>query len=197
MGVVYAAHRSDGAYEQRAAVKFVRLAASPDAQRRFERERRLLARIDHTSVARVIDGGVTGEGDPFLVMEFVDGQPITAWADARRLTIRQRLGLFQRVCQAVAHAHGRLVVHRDLKPSNVLVTDEGTPKLLDFGVATLTEGGDDLITEHAAPLTPSYAAPEQSEASRRRRSRTCTRWACCSTNWPAARVPTPHPTGTR
>ncbi len=161
MGVVYAAHRADGAYEQRAAVKFVRLSASPDAQRRFERERRLLAQVEHAGVARVLDGGVTDAGDPFLVMEYVDGEPITQWADARRLSIRQRIGLMQQVCAAVSHAHSRLIVHRDVKPSNVLVTDGGTPKLLDFGVATLAEGDDEWVTQHAAPLTPSYASPEQ------------------------------------
>ncbi len=91
MGVVYAAHRADGAYDQRAAVKFVRLSASPDAQRRFERERRLLAQVEHVGVARVLDGGLTESGDPFLVMEYVDGQPITVYADARRLSVDQRV----------------------------------------------------------------------------------------------------------
>jgi serine/threonine-protein kinase len=176
MGVVYEGERDDGTYEQRVAVKFVRLSASPQARWRFERERRLLARLTHPHIARLLGGGVTERGDPYLVMEFAAGTPITDYADAQRLGVRERVQLLQSVCRAVQHAHARFVVHRDLKPSNVLVDqgeeggEKGTaqPKLLDFGVATLTDvdaaGADAdeaFRTVEAAPHTPAYAAPEQ------------------------------------
>ena len=171
MGRVDLVERADGAYEQRAALKRLSLVA-PSRLRRFLRERQILASLQHPGIARLLDGGVE-RGEPYLVMEYVRGEPITRHADAHGLGLRDRLALFLQVCDAVAFAHRHLVVHRDLKPSNVLVgatagreTDgEGAPRvsLLDFGVARLLDAdADDPITAEAgAPLTPGYAAPEQ------------------------------------
>ena len=183
MGRVDLVERADGAYEQQAALKRLSLVA-PSRLRRFLRERQILASLQHPGIARLLDGGVH-HGEPYLVLEYVDGAPITRYADANGLGLRQRVELFLQVCDAVAYAHRHLVVHRDLKPSNVLVgsreeraggeTDEsgamdkaragGAPRvsLLDFGVARLLDpDADDPITAEAgAPLTPGYAAPEQ------------------------------------
>ena len=169
MGAVYLAERADGAYQQHAALK--RLAfTGADRVRRFERERQILAGLDHPGIARLLDGGVAaagpgGEAVPYLVMEYVEGVPITDYAEAHGLSVDDRVGLFLQVCDAVGHAHRHLVVHRDLKPSNVLVSDgDGGPRvvLLDFGVAKLLETDDDVITRTGLPLlTPEYAAPEQ------------------------------------
>jgi serine/threonine-protein kinase len=165
MGHVYAVERADGTYEQQAALKLVRLGLDdPVLRERFRRERQILARLEHPSIARLLDGGVAPDGRPYLVLERVEGEPITRWCERRRLGLRDRVRLFGRVLEAVAHAHRSLVVHRDLKPSNVMVTAEGAPKLLDFGIAKLlAAGGDAEPTEltAAAPLTPQYAAPEQ------------------------------------
>ena len=134
---------------------------------RFLRERQILAALEHPHIARLLDGGVTDDGRPYLVMEFVEGEPITRYCDERRLTIDERLELFRLVCSAVEHAHRSLVVHRDLKPSNILVTTDGRPKLLDFGIAkvlTAAEQPADPTTQTQGaghPLTPDYAAPEQ------------------------------------
>ncbi len=165
MGAVYEAVRADGAYQRRVAVKFIRAVLAVESMAaRFQRERQILAALEHENIARLIDGGATDRGEPFFVMEYVDGLPIVDYANARRLGIRDRLRLFLQACSAVAHAHGRFVVHRDLKPANMLVTTEGRVKLLDFGVAKLlgAQGGDDLVTMSAArPFTPEYASPEQ------------------------------------
>ena len=171
MGAVYRAERADGAYERAVAVKLIRpgpdLGAAPPLGRRLAAERRILARLEHPHVARLYDGGVTAEGAPYLVMELVDGTPVTAYAEARGLDVEARLRLFLQVCDAVAYAHRHLVVHRDLKPSNVLVTEDhaGAPqvKLLDFGIATLLAEGDDgaARTRTVGAMTPAYAAPEQ------------------------------------
>src|SRR5690606_7679181 len=167
MGRVLLATRDDGAFEQRVAVKLVESAA-PGLVRRFRRERRILAALDHPRVARLIDSGALDDGRPYLVMEYVEGVPLTAYADARRLPVGARLRLFLQVCDAVAYAHRNLVVHRDLKPSNVLVTDDdaGRPqvKLLDFGIARLLEEDEEggrLTRTGQRYLTPGYAAPEQ------------------------------------
>ena len=168
MGVVYRATRADGAFDKAVALKLVKRGMDTDeVLARFHRERRLLAGLDHPAVARLLDGGAAEDGRPFLVMELVEGEPITRYCDRRVLDVDARLALFRRVCEAVEHAHHRLVVHRDLKPSNVLVT-EGAPgkpqvKLLDFGIAKLLgEGDDDVVTRTGARrLTPAYAAPEQ------------------------------------
>jgi serine/threonine-protein kinase len=165
MGRVYLAERADGAFEQRVAIKAMRGFLGVDLRPRFERERRILARLDHPAIARILDGGATDAGEPYLVMELVEGAPIDRWCDERRLAIDERLRLFCAVCDAVQHAHAHLIVHRDLKPSNILVTPEGRPKLLDFGIAKLLAGNDEegatLTVAAARPLTPEYASPEQ------------------------------------
>jgi len=165
-GVVYAAEREDGVFRQRVAVKLLRPGLGADAERRLRAERRILAQLSHPGIARVLDGGSTGEGVPYLVMEHVDGEPITGWCDRRRLGVRRRVELFRQVCEAVHHAHRNLVVHRDLKPGNVLVTAEGAPKVLDFGIAKLLDpatgaGEAPLTAPHVRVLTPGYASPEQ------------------------------------
>lgn len=167
MGVVYLAERADGAYEQQVAFKLLPPSLGSEAlNRRFLLERQILARLEHPGIARLLDGGVAEHGEPYLVMEYVDGERLSDWCDARRLSIRERLEIFLRVCDAVQYAHSHLVVHRDLKPSNILVTVNGEVKLLDFGIAKLlAEGGDAEATELTRlglrPYTPGYAAPEQ------------------------------------
>jgi serine/threonine-protein kinase len=164
MGVVYLAERADGAFEQRAALKLLRRGLdSDDALERFRRERHILARLEHPHIARVLDGGAMHSGRPYLVMEYVEGLPITAFCDARRLGIDERLRLFDLVGAAVQHAHGRLVIHRDLKPANILVTASGVPKLLDFGIAKALHPDDGSLATRtiARVLTPAYASPEQ------------------------------------
>ena len=184
MGRVYLAERADGGFEQRVALKMVRPEAGGSRlARRFERERRILARLDHPGIARVVDGGADPDGRPYLAMVFADGEPITAYCDRQRLGVAARLALVEDVVAAVAYAHRRLVVHRDLKPSNVFAADgppgpggvPGRPvaTLLDFGLATLLDDspGDALaagglasgpLTGPLGPiLTPEYAAPEQ------------------------------------
>ncbi len=164
MGMVFSATRVGSTFDQRVAVKVLtHRVFDQEGHDRFDRERRMLARLDHPRIARLIDGGVSDDGVPYLVMEYVDGIPIDQWCEQQQLSVADRLRLFRRVCDAVQHAHGRLILHRDLKPSNVLVTHDGHPKLLDFGVARALPGGDDTeVTQVGlAPLTPEYAAPEQ------------------------------------
>lgn len=167
MGAVYEAYRADDQFEKRVAIKFLRRSVESDlAMRRFRYERQILANLSHPNIAALLDGGVTPDGQPYFVMEFVDGVPITSWCDTHRLDIRRRLVLFLQVCAAVQHAHQNLVVHRDLKPGNVLVTTDGTVKLLDFGIAKLLreeEGPDQLPATRggARIFTPEYASPEQ------------------------------------
>jgi eukaryotic-like serine/threonine-protein kinase len=167
MGVVFMAERADDEYRKRAALKVMSgLLLAPDAVARFRAERQILATLDHPYVARLLDGGSTEEGLPWLAMEYVDGLPIDDWCEARRLDVDARLGIFLRVCEAVDYAHRNLVVHRDLKPSNILVDEAGTPRLLDFGIAKLLEGpqppaAGDATRLGARALTPEYASPEQ------------------------------------
>jgi len=167
MGRVYLAERADGAYRQRVALKLVRReAAHPQLRERFLFERQILARLQHPNIARLLDGGVTDEGAPYLVMEHVEGRPITEWADARKLSVAARLELFLSVADAVYYASRNLTVHRDLKPANILVTEEGSVRLLDFGIAKLLEDVDEggagpETMPGALMLTPEYAAPEQ------------------------------------
>ncbi|GAB5536930.1 MAG: hypothetical protein Rubg2KO_31790 [Rubricoccaceae bacterium] len=172
MGAVYRATRSDGAFEQTVALKLVKRGMDSEAVlRRFQAERRILARLEHPGIARIIDGGLAEDGRPYLAMEFVEGTPITAFCTDRALSLNDRIDLFRQVCEAVQYAHRQLVVHRDLKPSNILVTEDDTGgrrvKLLDFGIAKVLSGEDtgDPLTVLTAPgqlmLTPEYAAPEQ------------------------------------
>jgi serine/threonine protein kinase/tetratricopeptide (TPR) repeat protein len=167
MGDVWLALRSDGRFEGRFAIKFLRSRASArGAMQRFLQEGRLLARLAHPNVARLIDAGVVGEDQPYLVLEYIDGVPIDRFCDAHALSVEARLKLFLNVLDAVAHAHTNLIVHRDLKPSNVLVTADGTAKLLDFGIAKLMElegqQGQSALTQDAGvALTPAFASPEQ------------------------------------
>ncbi len=164
--VVFRAHRAIGDARQVVALKLLRTGLfSADAQRRFRREQGLLARLTHPNLARLIDGGVSEAGIPYIAMELVDGLPITQHADTRALRLRERLKLFLGVCRAVDAAHRALIVHRDLKPSNVLVTHEGEAKVLDFGIAKLVAGDtEDLTQTHSAAMSPAYAAPEQFRA---------------------------------
>jgi serine/threonine protein kinase/formylglycine-generating enzyme required for sulfatase activity len=169
MGVVYEARRADGAFEQRLAIKMLRPGpATAGLLRRFDRERRLLARLEHPGIARLVDAGDDEGGAPYLAMDFVAGEPIDRWCDQRSLDLRGRLLLLIEICQAVAYAHEHLVVHRDLKPQNVLVDDSGRPRLLDFGIALVLgdDGGEAapelrLTATGERALTPAYAAPEQ------------------------------------
>ena len=161
MGVVCEAERAKGDFEQRVAIKLLQRGAAGPAQR-FDIERRILARLEHPRIARLLDGGVTEDGRPFMVMEFVEGVPITTFCAERGSSLAERLGLFSQVCAAVAYAHQNLVVHRDLKAANVLVTPEGRIKLLDFGIAKLLDTPATGVTQAAfVLLTPSCAAPEQ------------------------------------
>ena len=170
MGEVLLGERADGLFEQRVAIKLLRRGMdSEDVLRRFERERRILARLEHPHIARLSDGGAAPDGRPYFVMELVEGKPITVHCRERGLATEDRLRLLLDCCDAVSAAHARLVVHRDLKPSNVLVTDAGQVKLLDFGIAKVLaaeeEGGAGAETgaTHGEMrlLTPAYAAPEQ------------------------------------
>ncbi|MFN3302480.1 MAG: protein kinase domain-containing protein [Roseateles sp.] len=158
MGRVMRAERADGAYAQQVAIKLLRGHADTEALARLTRERQILAGLRHPHIARLLDGGSTPAGQPYLVMELVDGAPIDRWCEQHGADLTARLALFGQVCDAVAHAHARLVVHCDIKPSNVLVDTEGLVRLLDFGIARLTQGD----TPDATPaLTPAYASPEQ------------------------------------
>jgi hypothetical protein len=160
MGDVYEAMRADGDYEQRAAVKLLQRDAAAQIER-FQAERQILARLEHAGIARLYDGGVLDQR-PFMVMEFVEGLSITEYCARNHTNFTDRLSLFIQVCEAVAYAHSHLIVHRDLKPSNILVTADGTVKLLDFGIAKLLDGQRARVTQRSAmPMTPICAAPEQ------------------------------------
>ena len=163
MGEVWLAQRADGEHEQQAAVKILSpYLAAPDSLKRFRRERQLLARLEHPNIARLLDGGMSPQGEPYLVMEYVEGVRLDRYCQEQALPVEGRLKLMTKVCAAVNSAHQYLVVHRDLKPSNILVTKEGEPKLLDFGIAKVLDGETTL--EHTATanlfLTPIYASPE-------------------------------------
>ena len=161
MGVVFLAGRED--FKQKAAIKLIKRGMDSDAiLERFTREREILAALNHPYIARLTDGGTTEEDTPFFVMEYVEGIPIDEFCKNKRLSSKETLELFGKVCEAVAFAHQKLVVHRDLKPSNILVTEDGTPKLLDFGIAKLLNSTDANDTQtNLRVLTPAYASPEQ------------------------------------
>ncbi len=167
MGMVYLAHRADGAYQQFAAIKLLRGGGSHsnDAKSisRMQRERQTLAALSHPNIARLLDGGNAPDDTPYLVMEYIEGESIDTFCSSHELSMSARIQLMVSVCAAVQSAHQRLVIHRDLKPSNVMVTADGTPKLLDFGVARLLESQDNEIeqTQSALLFTPRYASPEQ------------------------------------
>jgi serine/threonine protein kinase/Tol biopolymer transport system component len=167
MGVVWLAERCDGHFEGRAAVKLPDLVRVTRSDARFRREASILARVTHPNIAHLIDAGVSPDGQPYLVLEFVDGQPIDRYCDERTLDVPSRIELMLHVLDAVAHAHANRIVHRDIKPSNVLVRTDGHVKLLDFGIAKLLERDDQaamattLTLEQGSALTPAYAAPEQ------------------------------------
>ena len=136
MGAVYLAERADKQFKKYVAIKLVKRGMDTDyILRHFRNERQILANFDHPNIARLLDGGSTVTGLPYFVMEYVEGKPIDQYSDEHQLNITQRLELFQQVCAAVSHAHRNLVIHRDIKPSNILVTKDGVPKLLDFGIA--------------------------------------------------------------
>jgi serine/threonine-protein kinase len=165
MAIVYLAERADGQFEHQVALKLIKRGIDTDeVVRRFARERQIMARASHPNVARLLDGGATEDGQPYFVMEYVEGQPIDRYCDERRLTIRERLELFLQVADAVAYAHRNLVVHRDIKPSNILVTKSGDVKLLDFGIAKLLDDSDEegaLTRTGLILMTPAFASPEQ------------------------------------
>lgn len=167
MGVVFEAYRDDDHYRKRVAIKTISRGRDSDLiLRRFRYERQILARLEHRNIAVLLDGGVTESGQPYFAMEYVEGIAIDQFADAQRLGIRERLQLFRQVCAAVQYAHQNLVIHRDLKPSNILVTADGTVKLLDFGIAKLIRPddgseGEGLTQPGITPLTTAYASPEQ------------------------------------
>jgi serine/threonine protein kinase/tetratricopeptide (TPR) repeat protein len=165
MGSVWLAERADGQLKRRVALKLPRLAWGTATAERLARERDILASLAHPYVARLYDAGVDAQGRPYFAMEYVDGQPIDAWCTQRGVGVPARLRLLEQVCEAVAHAHARLVVHRDLKPGNILVTAEGEVRLLDFGIAKLMEGDRTAETALTAlsgrALTLDYASPEQ------------------------------------
>ncbi|MBZ5679271.1 MAG: serine/threonine protein kinase [Acidobacteriia bacterium] len=162
MGEVYRAVRADGQFTKEVAIKLVRGGLGTEfVIERFRQERQILAGLDHPNIARLLDGGSTEDGIPYLVMELVRGTPIDQYCATHGLDISSRLKLFLQVCAAVQYAHQRLVIHRDIKPGNILVTEEGVPKLLDFGIAKILDPDASSETTLSHPLTPQYASPEQ------------------------------------
>jgi serine/threonine protein kinase len=164
MGMVYLAERCDDQYRKLVAIKFIQVSGRPDLERRFRKERQILAGLEHPFIARLLDGGTLKDGRPYLVMEYVEGQRIDAYVDQRKLPAANTLRLFLKVCSAVQFAHQNLIVHRDLKAGNILVTAGGEPRLLDFGIArALADNGAE--SEQTRPferlLTPASASPEQ------------------------------------
>jgi serine/threonine protein kinase/TolB-like protein/Tfp pilus assembly protein PilF len=167
MGTVFLAERADGQFEKQVAIKILnRGADTAEILRRFRAERQILARLDHPNIARLLDAGTTDDGLPYFIMDYIVGAPVTRFAVAQRLSTRQRLELFLKICAAVEFAHRNLVVHRDIKPSNILANAEGEPKLLDFGIAKLLAKDEDAAQstiEGQQRLTPICASPEQAK----------------------------------
>jgi serine/threonine protein kinase/TolB-like protein len=167
MGTVFLAERADGQFEKQVAIKILNRAAdTAEILRRFRAERQILARLDHPNIARLLDAGTTNDGLPYFIMDYIVGAPVTRFAVAQKLSTRQRLELFLKICAAVEFAHRNLVVHRDIKPSNILANAEGEPKLLDFGIAKILAKDEDaaqLTAETQQHLTPICASPEQAK----------------------------------
>lgn len=162
MGVAWLAERDDGVYRQQVAIKVLKDGLrDPGLKRRFENERQVLASLDHPSIARLIDGGTTPSGQPYYVMEYVAGEPVTRYAASRALGLHARLTLFMAICDAVAAAHRQLVIHGDIKPANIFVAADGLPRLLDFGLARIIRPASLDVTTSIVLLTPGYASPEQ------------------------------------
>jgi eukaryotic-like serine/threonine-protein kinase len=162
MGRVVLAERDDDLYQQQVAIKLLRSSVlSEDAIRLFAAERQTLAQLSHPNIAMLLDGGTADDGTPYVVMQFIDGKPLTEYADAQNLSVRQRLQLFLKICAAVSHAHRNLIVHRDVKPSNILVDPIGEPKLLDFGISKMLDDSGAAKVTQAGLMTPEYASPEQ------------------------------------
>lgn len=167
MGIVYTGKRNDKEFEQKVAIKILKHGITSEyLLKRFQIERQTLANLQHQNIARLLDGGRTNDGLPFLVMEFIDGIPITECCNQKKLSIEEKLKLFREVCNAVQYAHQNLIIHRDLKPGNILVTNDGIPKLLDFGIAKLideelVDNNEGLTRTGVWHLTPEYASPEQ------------------------------------
>lgn len=167
MGAVYLAMRADDEFRKQVAIKLIKRGMDTDfVLRRFRNERQILASLDHHNIARLLDGGTTDDGLPYFVMEFIQGLPVDVYSDKARLTLAERLRLFRRVCEAVGYAHQNLIIHRDIKPSNILVTGDGSPKLLDFGIAKILN--PEIALDTIDPtltamrmMTPKYASPEQ------------------------------------
>lgn len=167
MGTVYLAVKADESFDKKFAIKLIKRGMDTNAVlKRFVMERKILAQLENPNIASLIDGGSTTDGLPYLVMEYIEGEPITKFCDSHQFSIEERLELFRKVCSAISYAHQNLVVHRDIKPSNILVTKDGTPKLLDFGIAKLLHPDWSLETDEATAtmfrlMTPEYASPEQ------------------------------------
>jgi serine/threonine-protein kinase len=165
MGTVYLAARADDAFQKLVAIKIIRRGLdSDDIVERFRGERQILAMLDHPNIARLLDGGATEDRLPYFVMEYIEGEPIDRYCDGRKLSIAERLALYRGVCSAVSYAHQNLIVHRDIKPGNVLVTKEGMPRLLDFGIAKVLApqtAANEMTVTGVRPLTPEFASPEQ------------------------------------
>ena len=170
MGVVFLAERDDETFEKQVAIKVARPGAlSEPAMRRFRQERQIIATLEHAYIARLLDGGTTSDGLPYFVLEYVDGVPIDAWCESNQLSARDRIQLFLLICSAVEYAHAHGVVHRDLKPHNILVTRDGTPRLLDFGIAAELGAGADTGSMTAAMMTPETRVPSRFVGRRRHR----------------------------
>ena len=164
MGEVYRAVRADDQYRKEVAIKLVRAGQSSGyILDRFKNERQILATLEHPNICRMLDGGTTSEGLPYFVMELIEGEPIDKYCAKHKSPVQERLELFLQVCSAVQFAHQRLIVHRDIKPANILVTEEGQPKLLDFGIAKILDPSttDNATVTLFQVLTPGYASPEQ------------------------------------
>lgn len=163
MGEVYAAERRDGEFEKEVAIKLIRSRTEyGKLLERFSLEKQILASLGHPNIAGLIDAGTTEFGEPYFVLELVNGLPIDQYCRQNNLSVEQKVKLFAKVCEAIHYAHQKLVIHRDIKPSNIMVTIEGEPKILDFGIAKfIGRGGEETLEQGAKPMTPRYASPEQ------------------------------------